>query len=91
MVILKQITEQFIFTLKKFLKKMGLNANKFLTGKEAKEKLQTDELRKNSKLDLTDKEIQFLLHKLRQANYTGAEFETFYVIVTKLSRLLPQK
>ena len=40
MVILKQITEQFIFTLKKFLKKMGLNANKFLTGKEAKEKLQ---------------------------------------------------
>jgi hypothetical protein len=70
---------------------MGLNANKFLTGKEAKEKLQTDELRKNSKLDLTDKEIQFLLQKLRQANYTGAEFETFYVIVTKLSRLLPQK
>lgn len=91
MVILKQIAVQFIFTLKKFLKKMGLNANKFLTGKEAKEKLQTDELRKNSKLDLTDKEIQFLLQKLRQANYTGAEFETFYVIVTKLSRLLPQK
>lgn len=70
---------------------MGLNVNKFLTGKEAEEKIQTDQLRSAAKHDLTDKEVQFILTKLREANYKGAEFETFYVIFTKLSRLLPAK
>lgn len=82
--------ERFISTLKKFLNKMGLNVKgKLLTGNEAKEKLAKDAAISNT--GLTEKEIQFILTKLRQANYTGAEFELFYVIFSKLSNLLSKK
>ena len=70
---------------------MGLNINKLLTGKEAQDKLQNDALRQSANQGLTEREIQFILAKLREANYKGAEFETFYVIFTKLSNLLPAK
>jgi hypothetical protein len=38
--------------------------------------------------ELTKKEIQFLLDKMKTAQFTGAEFEQFYSIFTKLSKQL---
>ena len=90
MVILKLIVEQFTSILKKLLKKMGLNIKgRLLTGEEAKQKIAKDQAVSNT--GLTEKEIQFILTKLRQANYTGTEFELFYIIFSKLSNLLPKK
>lgn len=84
--------EQFIFTLKKFWKKMALNIQgRLLTGKEAEDKLKADQLKTAGSSELTAQEVQFILTKLRQAQYTGSEFELFYIIFTKLSQLLPNK
>ena len=54
--------------------------------------------RKTNKLDsidnsasITDKEAGFIIAKLRQATYTGAEFETFYTVVSKLQKLVEKK
>jgi len=50
-------------------------------------------VRKNGKKDLSEKEFftieeaTFLISKLRQANYKGTEFETFYQIMSKLSKI----
>lgn len=38
--------------------------------------------------ELTKKEIQFLLDKMKTAQFIGAEFEQFYSIFTKLSKQL---
>lgn len=68
---------------------MGLNTKgKVITGKEAQQKII-----KTQKVEagLTEKEINFILSKLRQANYTGAEFEFFYIVYQKLQNLLPKK
>jgi hypothetical protein len=62
-----------------------INKGKILTGKAAKDKMQKDEA---VNTDLTQQEIQFILTKLRQANFKGAEFELFYVVFSKLSNLL---
>jgi len=35
----------------------------------------------------TKEEATFLISKLRQANYQGTEFETFYQIMSKLSKI----
>ena len=35
----------------------------------------------------TKEEATFLISKLRQANYQGVEFETFYQIMSKLSKI----
>lgn len=78
----------FISTLKKLLAKMGFISNKVVTGAEAKEKLAKEQLVSSA---LTDKEIQFILTKLRQANYTGAEFEFFSTVFLKLTNLLNRK
>lgn len=81
--------EQFTSILKKLLNKMGLNVKgKLLTGEAAKNKLAKDKVVNTG---LTEKEIQFILTKLRQANFKGAEFEMFYVVFSKLSNLLPKK
>lgn len=78
--------EQFSSILKKLFKKMAfINKGKILTGKAAKDKMQKDEA---VNTDLTQQEIQFILTKLRQANFKGAEFELFYVVFSKLSNLL---
>ena len=37
---------------------------------------------------LTQKEATFIIAKLRQANYQGAEFEQFYQVMTKLQALI---
>jgi hypothetical protein len=52
----------------------------FKTGKEAFENLNKPN---NSKLSST--EIDFVLTKLRQANYKGVEFEMFYTVFKKLT------
>jgi len=76
----------FSSTLKKLFKKMAfINKGKVLTGQEAKSKMAKDQA---INTDLTDQEIQFILTKLRQANFKGAEFELFYVVFSKLSNLL---
>ena len=62
-----------------------INKGKIVTGKEAHDKIKKDEL---VNTDLTQQEIQFILTKLRQANFKGAEFELFYVVFSKLSNLL---
>jgi hypothetical protein len=40
---------------------------------------------------LTDKEAAFVIVKLRQAQYTGAEFEQFYLIMSKLQEVVEKK
>lgn len=67
---------------------MAFKPNKLVTGTEAQEKLAKDQIAKSA---LTDKEIQFIITKLRQANYTGVEFEFFYTVFSKLSALLNKK
>jgi len=72
--------------LKSLLAKMGFNAQgKVITGEDAVKKLQEDELKANPYL--TDQEIAFILTKLRQAQYSGAEFEMFHKVWTKLTQL----
>lgn len=59
---------------------MAVNFNKLKVGKPGSEK--TEEISDNI---LTDKEIQFILSKLRTAQYIGTEFEAFHKIYIKLS------
>lgn len=47
------------------------------------------ESKKNN--ELTKKEIQFLLSKMKTAQFIGAEFEQFFSIFTKLSKQLEEK
>jgi phosphoribosylformylglycinamidine (FGAM) synthase-like enzyme len=61
---------------------MGFNTNKVITGDEALKKIE-----KQSSTNLTEAEINFILTKLRQAQYTGAEFEMFHNVWMKLSEL----
>ena len=58
---------------------------KVITGEDAKLKIQADELKANPYL--TDQEVAFILTKLRQAQYSGAEFEMFHKVWTKLTQL----
>lgn len=61
---------------------MGFKTNKVITGDEALKKIE-----KQSSTNLTEAEINFILTKLRQAQYTGAEFEMFHNVWMKLSEL----
>ena len=82
--------ERFTSILKKLFNKMGLNVKgKLLTGEQAKQKLERDNAVANT--GLTETEIKFILSKLRDANFKGAEFELFYIVFNKLSNLLPKK
>lgn len=62
-----------------------INKGKIVTGQEAQDKMKREEA---VNTNLTQQEIQFILTKLRQANFKGAEFELFYVVFSKLSNLL---
>lgn len=92
MVILKQIVETFIFTLKKLLSKMGLVAKgkvtklSDLTPEEIKE-LKMKKIEGAKVSTLTESEINFILAKLKSANYVGAEFEIFSSVWMKLVEL----
>ena len=59
----------------KWLSKMGINR-------------QTDNKVNDNSALITEKEAGFIITKLRQATYTGVEFETFYTVVTKLQKLV---
>lgn len=72
--------------LKKLLEKMAFNTQgKVFTGDEARKKLEADQLKAVS--PLTDQEIAFILTKLRTSQYSGAEFEMFHKVWTKLTEL----
>tara|TARA_R110000868_G_scaffold395471_2_gene667154 strand:- start:127 stop:306 length:180 start_codon:yes stop_codon:yes gene_type:complete len=49
---------------------------------------QTDNKVNDNSALITEKEAGFIITKLRQATYTGVEFETFYTVVTKLQKLV---
>ena len=69
---------------------MGLNLKgKLVVENQAKQKITKDQVTSNTQL--TQKEIEFVLSKLRLANYTGSEFELFYIVFTKLTNLIPKK
>jgi hypothetical protein len=82
MVILKQIVVIYTSILNWFLNKMGFNTKKIVTGDEALKKIEN-----KTSTNLSEQEINFILTKLRQANYTGAEFEMFHNVWMKLSDL----
>ena len=63
---------------------MGFNPGKIVEGEEAKIKMAGEYAATG---ELENLEIDFILHKLRQASYTGAEFELFYKVWVKLSGL----
>jgi len=69
---------------------MGLNLKgNLVVENQAKQKITKDQVTSNTQL--TQKEIEFVLSKLRLANYTGSEFELFYIVFTKLTNLIPKK
>lgn len=55
--------------------------NVFTTEKEK----QTPKGIENLDTTLSEKELNFILTKLREANYKGSEFEMFYTVWLKLS------
>lgn len=58
---------------------------KVYTGEEAKMKLEADQMKAFS--PFTDQELAFILTKLRNSQYSGAEFEMFHKVWTKLTEL----
>tara|TARA_B100000212_G_scaffold92239_1_gene67700 strand:- start:789 stop:989 length:201 start_codon:yes stop_codon:yes gene_type:complete len=61
-----------------------ISKGKVITGTEVKKNSVDKKIPKET---LTEQEIDFVLTKLRQANYKGVEFEMFYNVFTKLSGL----
>jgi len=61
-----------------------ISKGKVITGTDAKKDLVDKKIANET---LTEQEIDFVLTKLRQANYKGVEFEMFYNVFTKLSGL----
>ena len=65
---------------------MAVNINgDLVTGKEAEVKLTEESIGKSS---LNIKDLEFILTKLKSANYIGSEFEHFYSVWVKLSTRL---
>lgn len=56
-----------------------------ITGEKARAKI-VDNLLTNS--ELTIKDLEFILSKLKLADYKGTEFEQFYAVYVKLSASL---
>ena len=59
-----------------------------VTGEDARAKITEDILTKS---DISAGELSFILSKLKSAQYLGSEFETFYSVWVKLSKLLEEK
>jgi hypothetical protein len=70
---------------KQLLDKMGINTKKIVTGEEAKRQMDLQQAK--AQANLTEQEINFILTKLRAANYSGAEFEMFHSVWMKLTDL----
>jgi len=64
---------------------MPISAKKVIEGSDAKDIIMNKSIAKNN---LTKSEIEFILNKLRDAQYKGFEFERFYVIWVKLNSML---
>ena len=58
---------------------------KVIQGEEARAKVTEQILKKTS---LNEKEVKFIMTKLKDASYKGHEFETFYAVWVKLTALL---
>lgn len=58
---------------------------KVIQGEEARAKVTEQILKKSS---LNEKEIKFIMTKLKSASYQGHEFETFYAVWVKLTALI---
>lgn len=58
---------------------------KMVTGEDARAEIVDKIL---TKQNLTTKELEFILSKLKSATYTGSEFEQFYAVWVKLSSKL---
>jgi len=56
-----------------------------VTGEDARSKITNDLISKN---DLTVKNLEFILSKLKTAQFRGSEFEHFYTVWVKLSSKL---
>lgn len=56
-----------------------------ITGEDARAKIVDDIL---TKQDLSVKDVEFILAKLKSAQYVGSEFEHFYAVWVKLSAML---
>ena len=63
---------------------MGLHTGKVITGEAARKEIENQQKASQA---LSEQEINFILAKLRQAQYTGSEFEMFHNIWMKLSNL----
>jgi hypothetical protein len=59
-----------------------------ITGEDARAKITEDIITKS---DITESELTFILTKLKSAQYLGSEFETFYSVWVKLSKILEEK
>ena len=53
-------------------------------------KKDVSEKKVSQELSLTSEELDFILKKLRSADYKGHEFETFFKIWTKISKILQE-
>jgi len=80
----------YLFMLKKLLKKMGLVTKGKTTIKEPNTLENLKKIEGVSINTLTVEEINFILTKLRSANYIGSEFEYFSNIWIKLTKLKEQ-
>ena len=84
--------------LKKLIKVMGLvTKGKVTTGEKAKELNKAQEIKSPPKptpptpqnnTSLKTEEFQFIISKMRQADYKGTELEMSFIIFSKLSALL---
>ena len=65
---------------------MGL-ADRF--GGKVEKVIKNNPIRKidNNPINITPDEVSWIISKLRQSNYTGNEFETFYNVMRKLQDL----
>ena len=65
---------------------MPLKPNgEILVGEDARAKIVQDILVKS---DLTSRELEFIITKLKDASYKGSEFEMFYAVYVKLTTSL---
>ncbi len=53
-------------------------------------KKDVSEKKVSQEFSLTSEELDFILKKLRSADYKGHEFETFFKIWTKISNILQE-
>jgi hypothetical protein len=75
---------------KRFLNKMGI-VRKGKANVGANSKTKAPAPAPKSKTLLNNKEIGFVVAKMRQATYQGSEFELFYQVISKLQKTLDEK